>query len=364
MWMAAKADLKKKGIRHHPMDECLNCQSSLDESHLFCPECGQKIHNSKLTIWSLIAEFFSGLFNIDNGFYRTLKCLPIPGYLSLRFMEGKRKRYINPIRFFLITLIVHITVITGLLPLDEVSRGMAKNYEDIGQKILFDDFQDQKDSLGTAFDACDLDSLQTLIFANRNNKQDSITINDPDGSSNFNSIFLTKGYRFAYSDLFDMPVEEFLTVYGAQTSWERLFMTQVMRTARDPSGAIRFGIGNLIWSILSTILILGFFMKLLYVRRNRFYVEHLIVLFNIHSFAFLLASLGLYVGFTFVGIDNDLGNIAYLGIFLFFFLSIKRYYKQGWIKSFLKFVMIGFVYLILLMIMIVSVTIIGLFFFK
>ena len=109
IWLSSRLSLKKRGVRHHPMDTCLNCGQQLKQEQLYCDNCGQKVHYSKLTVLSLIGEFIGGIFNLENGFYQSLIHLPFPGYLSRKFMEGKRKRFLNPIRFFLVALIAFKT---------------------------------------------------------------------------------------------------------------------------------------------------------------------------------------------------------------------------------------------------------------
>ena len=364
VWLAARAGAKKKGVRHHPMDTCLNCQNKLEKEQFFCPKCGQKVHNSRLTVWSLLGEFFGSLFNIDNGIYRSLVALPIPGFLSKQFMTGKRKSYLNPIRFFLIALIIHIAVLSNLIPIEDVNRASALYLEQIGQSKLQAKYYAAKDSLSTIYQGCDIDSIERIIFADIDVGQDSITpIDIQDDDFPFKSSF-SHSLTFHRGDMYELSVDEFLEKYEADSYWERIFMTQMIRTVRDPSGAIRFGMGNLIWSVLFAIIFTGFLMKLLYVRRNRYYVEHLIVLFNIHSFAFLLAS----VAFGYVALsqnfDSSVDDIAYLFIILFFFLTIKFYYQQGWFKSFVKFFMTAWAYLIFLVLMVLLVTIVSLFFFK
>ena len=366
VWLASKAKFRKKGIRHDSMNECLNCNNDLHDDHLFCPDCGQKIHNSKLSIWTLIAEFFAGIFNLENGLYTSLKWLPVPGYLSRKFMEGKRKRYLNPIRFFLVALIIHIAVLTDIIPLDAVSRGNIKSMEKLGQTQLHDEFIIMKDSLAERFSISEIDSLESVIFRNVPIGRDSFTLNGPNtgGGAFINSSLTEKTYRVKKADLYELTMDEFMDNYNLNTYWEKAIATQILRAVRDTSGALRFAIGNLIWIIFSVILLEGLFMKLLYIRRKRYYVEHLVVLFNVHTFAFLVASLMFWIGHRFIGYENNLDDIAILINAVFFFLSIKYYYRQGWIKSFIKFLMIGLVYLISLISMILLVTIVSFFFFQ
>ena len=367
IWLASKANHKKKGLRHNPMDVCLNCQFKLEKDQYFCPNCGQKVHHSKLSVGSLFAEFFGSIFNIDNGIYRSLMYLPVPAYLSKKFINGKRKRYLNPVRFFLLTLILHVAVITNIIPFEDISRSTAENIENIGKQELFSEFSAQKPELQEHFGACDIDTLGTIIFGNRNTADDTLTIfdfNQSSADSPINRFINNPKFAFRTTDMLNLPIDTFLVRYNAQTPAEKVIMSQIVRTFRDPPGAMRFGIGNLIWSVLSAILLVALLMKLLYIRRKRYLVEHLIVLFNVHSFAFILASIALYIWGNFLNFEGAAHNWAYLAIAIFFFLSIKRYYGQGWFKSFIKFAMIGVFYFISLVFMIVLVFVISLFFFK
>lgn len=360
-WLLAQETKSSAGIKARAMEACLNCKNGLGPDISYCSVCGQKTHDTKLTVVSLIKDFFGSLFNLDNGLYRSLAGLPIPGFLSKQFISGKRKSYLNPVRLFLITLIVHLTAITNLVPFESINRSLTEYHEQLGQSKIYQQFQDLDQQTPELMTGCDIDTVRSILFEGMRESQDS---------TNFN--ITGRSHRIATSDIFDMPVDEFIEVYKIETWWEKLLARQALRTARDPSGAIRFGVGNLIWSVFSTIIITGLFMKLLYIRRNRFFVEHLIVLFNIHSFAFLVVSIGFIISGlqnnTDMGSDGNfnlqLGGFGHLISLIFFFLSIKYYYQQGWFKSWIKFTIIGWTYLFTLISMIVLVTVISLFLFN
>ena len=367
VWLASRASWGKKGVRHHPMDMCLNCEEKLSEGQYFCHHCGQKVHNSKLTFGSLIAEFFSGIFNLENNIYRTLKCLPIPGYLSKKFMSGQRKKYVNPIRLYLVALVIHIAVLGNIMPISRVSRATARSLSNLGQQELKSNYLKVKSELDPMCSDGLLDSLEHRVFDVVNSSQDSViftTFSDTLTKADFNIPYLQKRYSIYRMDLFGLEEAAFLEKYPPANYPERIGMLQVLRTVRDPAGAIRFAMGNLIWSVSTTIILIGLLMKLLYIRKSRYYVEHLIVLFNIHSFAFLIASIDVYFFSTIEEKSFQLGGVSYLVIAIFFFLSLKVYYGQGWIKTFIKYVMIISIYLVLLVSMIALVTILSLFLFK
>jgi len=355
-WLLAKGTQSAVGIKARPIEECLNCKNQLAQEVAYCPVCGQKTHETKLTVLSLLSDFFGSLFNLDNGMYRSLAGLPVPGFLSKQFMSGKRKSYLNPVRLFLLTLIVHLSVLTNLVPFDLLNQSVTEYHEQLGQEKALEKFQKIQEDPSMADPSCNLDSIKQYVFEDVEVQTDSV------------NVFYD--YKFKFRDMVDMPSDEFVGAYGLESYWERLGAQQIQRTVRDPSGAIRFGVGNLVWSVLSTIIITGLFMKLLYIRRKRFFVEHLIVLFNIHSFAFVIVSIEFLIKYFSVSettseeFNMTIGGLTYLMAAIFFFLSMKFYYNQGWIKSWIKFTMVGFTYIFTLFSMILLVTLISLFFFN
>lgn len=81
-------------------------------------------------------------------------------------------------------------------------------------------------------------------------------------------------------------------------------------------------------------------LKLLYVRRNYFYVEHLIFGIHLHCLAFALFSIVFIVEWAFPDLE-ELLNVVYLWFFIYAFLAMKRIYSQSWIRTFVKFNFLG-----------------------
>ena len=81
---------------------CKNCDSQFDGT--YCPNCAQSIKaNSRLTFKSIISDFFDNIFNLDKGFFYTFwNLIRRPGFVVQSFIDGKRKRFTNPVKFFII----------------------------------------------------------------------------------------------------------------------------------------------------------------------------------------------------------------------------------------------------------------------
>jgi len=85
---------------------------------------------------------------------------------------------------------------------------------------------------------------------------------------------------------------------------------------------------------------------LLYIRNNRFYVEHLVFALHCHAFYFLLlTAVALIPSHTAIGL---MPQWLCLGVFpIYSLLALKGNYGQGWIKTFIKSIMLGYAYLML-----------------
>ena len=110
---------------------------------------------------------------------------------------------------------------------------------------------------------------------------------------------------------------------------------------------------NLPYMMLCCIPLFALVLKILYVRRHIFYIDHLIYALHIHTFAYtgimliVLATIGLnrLMPGTIAGWIIALLWIAFV---VQIFLSIRLVYRQGWFFTIFKFLFGGFVYLIVL----------------
>ena len=355
--------LSPKGKRRgeSDLDNCLNCGHSLTEDISYCPNCGQKKRTTKVTVWTLLGEVFSDLLNLDNGIWRSLRFVFIPAHLARQFIEGRRKKYFNPIRFFLLSLILLFAIISYVVDLDDFDMMTERQHKRIALSEIKGEFKEFIDSsdhdpLHIAF----ADTIEEAIF-----KQVKIAQEDTfDINLRLLGIDISK-YGFTRRDIYEMDVDELLDHYEIETFKERFLITQYARTTRNLSSAVQFAIGNMIWGIVSSIFLLALFMKLLYIRRNVYYVEHLVVLFNIHTFSFLLLAPAVLIGSRYPEeIADMIAAPAFLISLVYSFLTYKKYYKQGFIKTAIKFMLSGGFYFIALISMIAVVLLASMLIFK
>ncbi len=110
---------------------------------------------------------------------------------------------------------------------------------------------------------------------------------------------------------------------------------------------------NLPYMMFCCIPLFALVLKVLYVRKRVFYIDHLVYALHIHSFAYLAIMLIVLIT---IGLNRSIPG-AFAGwiiaaLWITFatqiFLSIRRVYRQGWFFTVFKFFLGGFAYLIVL----------------
>jgi hypothetical protein len=157
------------------------------------------------------------------------------------------------------------------------------------------------------------------------------------------------------------PKENPLIQFDSDTKNSTPFEKWIEERAKEKFGehGTKFGIflttlfSNLPYMMLCCIPLFAFVLKILYIRKRVFYIDHLVYALHIHTFA--------YVGIMLIGlITIGLNRIAPLLLagwivgllWVWFavqiFLSIRRVYRQSWFFSIFKFFVGGLAYLVVL----------------
>ena len=79
---------------------CSNCGAQLHGP--FCHACGQKAVEADVRLHDLFHEAFHEFAHLDGKIFQTLKILVTkPGLLTVEFLNGRRARYLSPVRLYL-----------------------------------------------------------------------------------------------------------------------------------------------------------------------------------------------------------------------------------------------------------------------
>lgn len=317
---------------------CPNCKYVETTDAAFCSSCGQKFGPGKLSVKEFLKDLFDHVFALETTFLRTLRRIFIPAQLTLDYFNGFRKRYYHPLRLFFVLLVLHLGILGGLIPYNDIFREVNETTNAILNKH---NMKIKLDSLtSTHRDQTSLRAMDSVAaWFNIDRSPTPV----PDSGKTQRISFL-KFDGVAPEDVILLSNDSLAAKYKIKDYWTRLIFRQSQKFSLDPKGMIQYVLGNVSWMMIIMIPILAFFMKLLFLRRKRFYIEHLFFLYHWHAFAFLVVSL---LVLLFRHYLESLWWPVFLVVILYGLIAWVRYYQQGIIKSLIKFFTMGIAYLFL-----------------
>jgi hypothetical protein len=285
---------------------CLNCGHTVED--IFCTHCGQKNIETDKNIFHVLGEFLGDYFHLDGKFFSSLVPLLFqPGKMTVEYNEGRRTKFIHPFRLY-----IFISIVFFFIYLSRGEKNIHFNNSDATNKSAFsiDSVLAKADS-GEVISKEDKNNFNFSLPANLPTSlkayEDSVNKLPADKKPNMISDFMTR--RLAKGQ--EMGTEKFFE------EWQRGFFHNIP--------AMMFFLLPLVALIL----------KLLYIRRHRFFTGHLIFAVHLHSFIFLLLVLVNLILFTGINFPSINGWAALL-ILIYLFFSMKKVYAQKNFKTFLK----------------------------
>jgi len=301
-------------------------------------------------------ELMETVFNIDSKFFRTIGGLLIPGKLTEAYFEGKHERYVRPLRLFFITALIHFAVISSVLTsLFEGTAGIVESNRKQAHEYYFEERLDkEKDSVLLQHPGNEaVERAMDSLLLGFKPDVDSIGL----GYVAFNKAgkLEMQNISFAVKDLFsEKTTQVLLKEAGITDGWAELQLSQTIKFNKSGQSYPAFVMGKMIWMVLLMMPALALILKLLYIRRKRYFVEHLVFSYHYHAFAFLAMSVALLIYNIGEGqshLEEGETTLTEILIFpvilIYLFLAMRRVYKQSRFRTFLKFTFLNFAYLIL-----------------
>lgn len=317
---------------------CLNCNLPMSGNAKYCENCGQPERESRLSISKLFFDLISNIFNLDGRLFKSIKHMWRPAFLAQEFIAGRRRSYVNPIRFLIVMLVILFFLLNRTVNVAPIDIGTDKALKKVERKRLAALYDSSIYLIVDPIDTISVDSLRKSIFIDIDDGSELLL---PAGNI-INYKF--EGYEVTRDDAYSMNIDSLFKKYQL-TSWkDKLIVKQILKVDKNRSQGISFIIGNLIWGIIITIFLMALLMKLLYIRSVYYYVEHLIVvvLYSAKLYAVLNILLLLQQALG----ESKYWNMAMTGIFIlftvYFYFTLKAYYKQGIIKTIIKMAIISF----------------------
>ena len=319
---------------------CSNCHLPLVNEADYCHKCGQKNTDGRLTVKELFSQFFDNVFNLDSKIFRTLGALFIPGKLTNAFLSGQRQKYYHPIRLFLVLIVITLASLNyqgDISSPSNLKKGQIDKLEE--RKRLMDVLDNGINSMSEKTDQGfvleTLNTLSNIFYSNSGKRVDSVNINAV--------VNLTRDFDFnvAVEDIGKYSAEEILDVYEVKGFYKRLMVQQKIKMIKADTSFIPFLMGKVTWVVFFVLLLLSLVYKMLYFKSDFLYLEHLI--FGIHLISFFLMIMFMLTLFFWGMIETlvpwTLGLMA-----IFLFMAMKQVYKQSYLITSLKFIVVLFCY--------------------
>jgi hypothetical protein len=277
---------------------CPNCSELLWGQ--YCAACGQRARTRMITFWELLKDAGDLLASLDSRIWRTLGLLLFrPGRITLDYLQGKRARFVPPVRLFIASSIVFFFIanLNTRFDFDEalvIGPGPAGALDTPGQH-------------------CNINYSGVPEWLSR--------LVPPERAVEIcERIVADRGRSFAQALLSNIPAMMFL------------FLP-----------------------------LMGLVMKASYPLSGRYYAEHLLFLVHYHSFFFIL-NIGLILtrwGAELLAPGRipltALTVLAYIYIPVYLFRALRLVYGQGFWGTSFKYVLLGLAYFVALVVTLLGV---------
>jgi Protein of unknown function (DUF3667) len=309
-------------LRHEK--NCLNCGFRVEER--YCSRCGQENVEPKESFGHLVGHFFADITHFDSKIFITIKDLVWkPGFLTREYAEGRRIRYLNPIRMYVFISAIFFLVIywgKGEEGSSGGDGGASKGGAADSVQVVKDSAQVVKpgeESLAMKF------SGSTAVFDLVENKYQTV-----------------KEFDSVQSKLPDSSREDGMMRWFLRNNL-RLKQKHGGRNKLHLETNVQHTIPKLMFLLLPLFALL---VGMLYSRKKYYYSQHAIFSIHFHCFFFLLMLIA--------GLVTDLLNslwvvfgfpVLVLGLaFVYLVAALRRMFGQPVWLSFLKASLITVLY--------------------
>ncbi|HSQ28573.1 MAG TPA: DUF3667 domain-containing protein [Gemmatimonadaceae bacterium] len=290
--------------RHSP--NCLNCGATL--SGAFCSQCGQRDIPPYPSIRELAIDAFWELSGWDGRFASTVRALVSrPGMLTREFLEGRRARYLSPLRLYLLASLLYF-IVAAAVP--DISGSPDSG---IGLKFT----PTRADSAGTAPE-------RVAAAANKAMKEGNA---DPDPGKG-GAALTPEQKAEALKDVEKAPP---------------LLRPLLRRSIEDPARFKRGMLEQLPRMLFVLLPVFAAIVSLFY--RGRKYPEHLYFAIHLNAFIFLALAIAKASRFTHsTKVAAIAGVIALVWIPVYATLAFRRTYGGGTSATIAREIGIGAIY--------------------
>ena len=360
-----------------PITQCENCGAQL-EGH-WCGKCGQPAIDYRRSFRHVIADLLNEFLNWDSKFFATIVLLLVrPWKLTNDFLAGHRVRYVHPLRLYLLASILFFFAASygiksaHLQPIDLSPSTRAEIRSELEKENVPPEVREKiEQALGGKPVAPEKRAALEEQLKNENLPKEArdaiqqrLEYGEPSPMNARTKLedtikTLTPDVRAKVEESLKKAQNKAVIFEADKDEKPNDMPKWLEKRAREKFGEhgtnIQFFlvtlVSNLPYMMLACIPLFACVLKLLYIRRRVFYIDHLVYALHIHTFAYVGIVL---IVLTTIGLNSTaLGPVAgwviallWVAFIVQIFLSIRRVYRQRWLFSIFKFFLGGFIYLI------------------
>lgn len=356
-------------FKHRKEKNCLNCGHDVEEH--FCSKCGQENIEVKEDALHMVAHAIADYFHFEHKFFGTLKPLLLqPGELTKQYVAGKRVKFIHPIRLYIfVSIVFFLIVLSGSKRSDNKSTEKEKAKTTAPKTVT-----SKKDTLNKPkreLSAAEIKEIkETLKYVpNTNGLRDSVIQKAIEEESTGKKADDGPSIRFGNG-----KKAKFSNKWTTKDSTVALYEKNQAALAKDKrDGFIKHYFikrtieldqyenpeEKLLEDFLHNIpkmmfLLLPMFaliLKLVYINKEKYYYEHLIYSFHVHSAIFLSILVTMLLQWL-VGLVYDLSGwlsfFCIIYIIWYIYRSLRTFYGSTRWVTILKMFFLGFAYNVVL----------------
>ena len=327
---------------------CKNCGTPL--AGKFCAECGQRNHTYVAPLRQILEDFASHHFGFDSKFLHSIVPLLFrPGFLTNEYCAGREERYVKPFRLYLFSSVLFFFLASIMWPqLEHGSTGVTPSAADVQMtpaekeqsrhrlELALAEIDKQPDgpekSLAHTIVQGQLDDLNGVPKAA--SKAPPAATKPTSGN-----VSVTVG-KDDNGDLVKMDRKTETDLRGEK---DNRFAQMLMRIKDNQAEFKKQFYRNLPKMMFLFLPLIAILLKLFYLRARRLLVEHFIFTLHLHSMFFVIMLLLMFV-FALAKLAPGLaplkdhaGTVVVWYVVIYFFLALRFFYRQSWLKTTLKF---------------------------
>ncbi len=338
--------------------DCLNCGHTVEEN--FCPHCGQENIIVKEDALHMVYHAIADYFHFEHKFFGTLSPLLLkPGQLTKEYVAGKRVSFIHPIRLYIFVSIVFFLIVLsskGIGVIKEEDNEKPKAQTSKSDKIKTDTLttEELKEVNASLKYVPNTNGLRDTILERARTGKANEGADSNVGSGKKKSKFYNN-WKINDTTIVQYEKNQLALAKDKRDGFIKHYFikrTIELNEYDDPGEKfLEDFIHNIPKMMFLLLPMFALILKLVYINKNKYYYEHLIYSFHLHSAIFLsiLTTILLQWLFAFVyDISAWLGIFCSIYIFWYVYRSLRTFYGSSRWVTVLKLFFLNFCYTIAL----------------